>query len=146
MFDLLIKNGMILDGTGAPRFLGDVAVTGDRIVEVAPCIAGEAKRVIDAAGFFDLSPQLADASAHLFFRILVRLAVVSCAAAKTEDAQPVVDDELILNAVTTFGREFFIRGIVVPVNIHQRYACHRHKKGEVFCIQVAGGKDEIVFG
>ena len=32
MFDLLIKNGMILDGTGAPRFLGDVAVTGDRIV------------------------------------------------------------------------------------------------------------------
>ena len=28
MFDLLIKNGMVLDGTGAPRFLADVAVQG----------------------------------------------------------------------------------------------------------------------
>ena len=52
MFDLLIKNGMVLDGTGAPRFLADVAVQGDRIVEIAPHIEGEAKRVIDAEGLF----------------------------------------------------------------------------------------------
>ena len=30
-FDLLVKNGRIVDGTGAAWFLGDVAIRGDRI-------------------------------------------------------------------------------------------------------------------
>jgi len=63
MFDLLIKNGMILDGTGEKRFLGDVAVTGGRIVEVAPHIEGEAKRIIDAEGLF-VTPGFIDTHDH----------------------------------------------------------------------------------
>ena len=34
MHDLVVRNGRIVDGTGAPAFTGDVAVTGGRITEV----------------------------------------------------------------------------------------------------------------
>jgi N-acyl-D-amino-acid deacylase len=48
--DLLISGGRIVDGTGAPWFLADVCVAGDRIAAVRPRDAAEAKRRIDATG------------------------------------------------------------------------------------------------
>src|SRR3954470_8592138 len=33
-YDLVIANGTIIDGTGAPRYRGDVAIVGDRVVRV----------------------------------------------------------------------------------------------------------------
>lgn len=60
-YDVVITHGRIVDGTGNPWFRGDVAITHDRIVAVAPHIdpAGAA-RVIDAhdmivaPGFIDM--------------------------------------------------------------------------------------------
>ena len=49
-FDILIDNGMIVDGSGSAPYVGDVAIRNDRIVAVAPEITGSAKRVIDARG------------------------------------------------------------------------------------------------
>ncbi len=49
-YDVLIRNGRIVDGTGSPWYRGDVAVRGDTIVAVGPRVAGTAARVIDAAG------------------------------------------------------------------------------------------------
>src|ERR1700704_7140747 len=49
-FDLLIKNGRIVDGTGSPWYRGDLAVRGDTIARIAPRIDAPATRVIDAAG------------------------------------------------------------------------------------------------
>lgn len=49
-FDVLIRGGRIVDGCGNTWFRGDVAINGDTIVAVAPKIAGEARRVIDATG------------------------------------------------------------------------------------------------
>jgi N-acyl-D-amino-acid deacylase len=49
-YDLLIRNGRIVDGTGSPSYAGDVAVRGDTIVRIAPRIEGPAIREIDAAG------------------------------------------------------------------------------------------------
>jgi N-acyl-D-aspartate/D-glutamate deacylase len=49
MHDLLITNGTIVDGTGAPRFKGDVAVQGGRIAALGKG-NGSAATVIDAAG------------------------------------------------------------------------------------------------
>ena len=48
-FDVLIRGGTIVDGTGNPWFKGDVAIRGDRIEAVGP-LATEttAHRVIDA--------------------------------------------------------------------------------------------------
>ena len=40
MFDILIKNGIIVDGSGEPAFHGDVAVKDGKIVKIAPAIEG----------------------------------------------------------------------------------------------------------
>jgi len=49
-YDILIDNGMIVDGSGSPPYVGDVAIRDDRIVAVALEITGKAGRVIDARG------------------------------------------------------------------------------------------------
>jgi len=49
-YDLVIRNGRVVDGTGAPWRRADVAVRGDTIVAVAPGITAAARRSIDAAG------------------------------------------------------------------------------------------------
>jgi N-acyl-D-aspartate/D-glutamate deacylase len=49
MHDLVIRNGTIVDGTGAEPFTGDIAIDGDRIVAVGE-VPGSGKREIDARG------------------------------------------------------------------------------------------------
>ncbi len=61
-YDLLIKNGRICDGSGAPAFLGDVAVRGDTIVATGRIRDG-AKRVIDAQGLV-VAPGFIDPHTH----------------------------------------------------------------------------------
>src|SRR5215813_822560 len=59
-YDLLLRHGRIVDGSGSPWYRGDVAIQGDTIVRVAPSIAEPAQRVIDlndqviAPGFIDI--------------------------------------------------------------------------------------------
>lgn len=49
-YDLIVRGGSIYDGTGAPMMVGDVAISGDRIVAVASHVDGTAKQEIDARG------------------------------------------------------------------------------------------------
>src|SRR5712692_5807598 len=50
IYDLVIRNGRIVDGTGSPWYRGDLAVRGDTIARIAPRIDAPATRVIDAGG------------------------------------------------------------------------------------------------
>jgi dihydroorotase/N-acyl-D-amino-acid deacylase len=49
-YDLVIRNGRIVDGTGSVWYRGDLAVRGDTIARIAPRIDTPATRTIDAAG------------------------------------------------------------------------------------------------
>lgn len=49
-YDVLIRNGHILDGGGNPWFAGDVAIRGDRIVAIGKLGGATAQRTIDATG------------------------------------------------------------------------------------------------
>src|SRR5216117_4022428 len=62
-WSLLIRNGSLIDGTGAPARRADVAVEGDRVVAVGSGLQGEARRVIDAGGHV-VAPGFIDAHAH----------------------------------------------------------------------------------
>ncbi len=62
MFDTVIRNGTIVDGTGAPRFRGDVAIIDGVIAEVGQ-VSGAARRVIDADGAI-VTPGFVDIHTH----------------------------------------------------------------------------------
>jgi dihydroorotase/N-acyl-D-amino-acid deacylase len=49
-YDLLIRNGTIVDGSGRPRYQADVAIKGDRIVRIGSLKSATAGKVIDAQG------------------------------------------------------------------------------------------------
>ncbi len=62
MFDLIIKNANIIDGTGLPSFTGDIAVEDGIIVHRGDDL-GQAKSVIDAKGL-SLVPGFIDSHTH----------------------------------------------------------------------------------
>lgn len=63
MYDFLIRNGLVVDGTGHPAYRADVAVQGDKVVRIAPNITEDAKEVYDAQGKYVI-PGLIDPHVH----------------------------------------------------------------------------------
>jgi len=62
-YDLLVKNGMIVDGSGLPRFRGDVGVKDGKIAEIGR-LSGAARETLDADGHV-VSPGFVDGHTHM---------------------------------------------------------------------------------
>ena len=76
-YDVVIKGGRIYDGSGLPSYFGDVAINGDRIVEVGR-INESARRVVNAEGLA-VSPGFIDFHTHMDAQLLWDpLATSSC--------------------------------------------------------------------
>lgn len=69
VYDLLIKNGRVIDGTGSPGVVGDVAIAGDTIAAVG-ALDGSAKQTIDATGL-TVTPGFIDLHTHSDFQFFV---------------------------------------------------------------------------
>ncbi len=63
MLDIIIKNGAVVDGAGAPAFSADVAIANGRIVAIGKGLAQDAKRTIDATGLH-VAPGFIDPHTH----------------------------------------------------------------------------------
>jgi N-acyl-D-amino-acid deacylase len=95
-FDLLIRGGRIVDGTGNPSFLGDLAIRGGRIIAMGHLAAGAAKRTIDATGL-TVTPGFIDMHNHSDYTLLVdgnaqsmiRQGVASMVLGEGESAAPI---------------------------------------------------------
>ncbi|NIO48250.1 MAG: amidohydrolase family protein [Candidatus Aminicenantes bacterium] len=62
-FDILVKNGKIIDGTGNPWFYGDIGIIGNKIAEIGDLSRRTAAKTIDAKGLV-VSPGFIDMHTH----------------------------------------------------------------------------------
>src|SRR6516165_7251905 len=69
-FDVLIRNGRIVDGTGNPSWAGDVAVRAGKIAAMGPLGGRTAELVIDARGMV-VAPGFIDIHDHSDYSLLV---------------------------------------------------------------------------
>jgi dihydroorotase/N-acyl-D-amino-acid deacylase len=72
-YDLLIRNGRIIDGTGTPWFHGDLAIRGGRIARITPAgllANAPAQRTIDAQGKLAVTPGFIDIQSHVRANLL----------------------------------------------------------------------------
>ncbi len=63
-YDVIVRNGTVIDGTGATGRIADVAIRGDRIALVASSINGSSRTVIDATGLI-VAPGFIEPHAHI---------------------------------------------------------------------------------
>ena len=75
-FDVVIANGRVVDGTGAPWFKADVGIVGDRITALGDLSAAEAGTRIDASGHV-VAPGFIDLLGQSEFNVLVDNRVAS---------------------------------------------------------------------
>jgi N-acyl-D-amino-acid deacylase len=70
LFDLVVKNGRVVDGTGNPRFKADVGIKDGHISDIGELSSSKADEVIDARGFV-VTPGFIDMHAHSDFSLLI---------------------------------------------------------------------------
>jgi dihydroorotase/N-acyl-D-amino-acid deacylase len=63
VYDLVLRNGRVVDGTGSPWYRADVAVRGDRIAAVGPALPGAGRREVDVRGAV-IAPGFVDVHSH----------------------------------------------------------------------------------
>ena len=62
-YDLVIKQGTIIDGLRTPRFVGDIGIQDGRIARIGSIAAGDGERVLDAQGLI-VAPGVVDLHTH----------------------------------------------------------------------------------
>lgn len=95
-YDLLIRGGTVIDGTGKPGVRADVGVRDGKIVFVGDATSAQARDVVDAKGLV-VAPGFIDAHNHVpdfFYERLAR----GTAPAKP---QPIINEAFLLQGVTT---------------------------------------------
>ncbi len=70
LYDIVIRNGTVIDGSGRPGVQADVALQADRIVTVGDC-GGETRQTLDATGCI-VAPGFIDVHSHDDFAVLDR--------------------------------------------------------------------------
>ncbi len=127
-YDILIRGGRIVDGTGAPSYLGDLAIRDGRIAAIGRLRGARATRVIDAAGqavapgFIDMmgqtgAPFLENPEAG--FNLLTQ-GITTINAGEGGSSAPLSDEEAEEAGWRTM-REFFARleQVGMPLNVAQ---------------------------
>jgi len=62
-YDVIIRNGRIVDGTGNPWFKGDIGISGDKIAYLGDLGDAAGKRELDATGLY-VTPGFIDTHSH----------------------------------------------------------------------------------
>jgi N-acyl-D-amino-acid deacylase len=94
-YDLLLVGGTVVDGTGGPARVADVAIRGDRIVAIAPALPRRSARTVRdvtglvvAPGFWDNHAHLVTLSEHPLAENLIRQGITTVLAPQHSQDQP----------------------------------------------------------
>lgn len=110
-YDILIRNGHIVDGSGNPWYSGDVAISGNRIVKIGNLGGAHGKRVIDAKGmavapgFIDMLGQ-SETSVLIDGRALSKLSQGITSEITGEGGSIAPQDKLTLEPLAPFLEHF----------------------------------------
>jgi N-acyl-D-amino-acid deacylase len=125
-YDLLIRNAVIVDGTGAPRRNGDIGVSNGRIAAIGALGGATAKRTVDARGQV-VSPGFIDVHTHAdelaeqplaehFVRMGVTTVVAGNCGSSADDVaaafKAIEDTHVSLNFATLFGHNTVRRAVM----------------------------------
>ncbi|NIQ07975.1 MAG: amidohydrolase family protein, partial [Candidatus Korarchaeota archaeon] len=69
MFDVVIKNGCLVDGTGNPWFKADIGVKNGKVSEIGELHSADANRIINAKGLM-VCPGFIDMHSHSEYSLL----------------------------------------------------------------------------
>lgn len=106
-FDLLIRGGTIIDGTGRPRYVADVGVRGDRIESIGDLAAATASLTLDAAGKI-VAPGFIDVHTHADGWLL-KTANLECKTSQGFTTEVLMSDGISYAPVTAYNwREWFV--------------------------------------
>jgi len=127
-FDLILKNGKVIDGTGAPWFYADVGIRDGRIAAIGRLSSADSGKALDvnglviAPGFIDMmgqtgSPFLSDPATGMN---LLAQGITTINAGEGDSAAPLAGDDARRAGWSTF-REYFDRldTAGMPVNVVQ---------------------------
>ncbi len=127
-YDLIIKNGKVVDGSGAPWYVADVGIRGGKIAKIGRIASDEAETVIDAAGlivapgFIDMmgqtaTPMLEDPAAALN---LLTQGITTINAGEGQSAAPLSEADGRKAGWTTMAEYFTLLDLKgLPINVVQ---------------------------
>src|SRR5947208_1694852 len=95
-WDILIRGGLVIDGSGRPGELADVAIADGRIARIGAGLAGDAGRIIDAAGLA-VTPGFIDIKTHSDFTLPIN------PKAESKVRQGVTTDGILGEALRVFS-------------------------------------------
>ncbi|MEM3622839.1 MAG: D-aminoacylase [Candidatus Bathyarchaeia archaeon] len=68
-YDIIMKDGLIVDGTGAPSFKGDVGIKGENIIKIGDLSGAQAEKILDCNGLV-VAPGFIDIHNHSDIEVL----------------------------------------------------------------------------
>ena len=125
---------LMKDGEAAVGQVVQVAVAVHRRVgdkDVKPAVA------------VDLAPQAVDALAHLGLGKLPGTGAVAAGPAQPHNAQPVVDEQVVIQADGTLGRVVVVVFVMIAVHVQNRHGDHGGKILKIVAVQIATGYNEV---
>ncbi len=108
-YDLITKNGRIIDGTGGPAYYSDIAIKDGKIVRISKCLT-QAKEIIDAKGL-TVTPGFIDSHSHNDANILtfpdqiekIEQGITTSVAGTCGSTQAPLDRDFSLDKDVTYG-------------------------------------------
>jgi len=128
LYDLVLQGGRVVDGTGAPWYMADVGIRGNKIAKIGSIDAGQASRLIDATGlivapgFIDMmgqsaSPMLDSPSTAMN---LLSQGITTINAGEGVSAAPLSSDDGKRKGWNTMAEYFALLDIQgLPINLAQ---------------------------